>query len=164
MATYVNPLDLHRVVPTCIIYRFVQDSSHPEYLVLKRRPDEEPFSGRWEVAGGGLERKEYEFSPKATVDGWVDVVEKALRKEVTEETALVVGEFVYGGSFATIRAHDGIAVIGLRFSASYVSGEVKVSSEATEARWVTAKNLDPYNLIGSIADDIRRLDKKICRD
>lgn len=150
MAETVPLHDLHRIVATCLVYR------GRRYLIKKRHPDRQPFPGRWEVPGGGVEAKDYEGLPKGS-DGWENVLERVVRREVEEEVNIRVGRPAFIGDSFFVR-HDGIPVIVLRFAAPFESGEVALDDEATEYRWVTSAEIGSYEPIGSIVHDIRRLD------
>jgi 8-oxo-dGTP pyrophosphatase MutT (NUDIX family) len=153
MAEYVDDDDRHRVVVTCIIHK------GRRYLIKKRSLDGGgPYPGRWEVAGGGLDRADYATLPKTSDDGWENILDIVVRREVQEETGLVIGRLRFMGDFVFVREKDGIPVIGLRFAAHCVAGDVVLDREASEFRWIRANEVDRYDLIGSIADDIHRLD------
>ncbi len=154
MVKVVPVRDLHRVVVTCVVHRFNL------YLIKKRRPDREPFPGRWETPGGGLERADYEQLLDPLQDGMNGILEVVARREVLEETNLTIGHLRYLGSSCFIRS-DKVPVIVVRFAAPYVSGEVILDKEATEYRWISAHEAAPYNLIGSIAADIATLEQNL---
>ena len=157
MAQTVPSKDLHRIVTTCIVYA-------GRRYHLRKRTDEGPFPGRWEVAGGGVEPEDYQHLPKDTPDGWENVLDTVVRREVLEETGMVVGELRYMGNSIFVRPTDGIPVIVLRFAAPHVSGKPRLDDSATEQKWVTAQDVDAYKPIGSIARDIKRLDAQLAKE
>ncbi len=158
MAETVPQKDLHRIVTTCIIY-----DSERRYL-LRKRDVKGPFPNRWEVPGGGVELEDYTTLPRTRIDGWENVLDVVLRREVMEETGLEVGEVRYMGNSFFIRLMDDIPVCVLRFAAPHVFGEVVISEDATEYAWVTAEDIDSYNPIGSIATDIKKLDALLAQE
>ena len=158
MAEFIPQKDLHRIVTTCIVYR--DDGT---YLIKKRRPDREPFPGRWEVPGGGLEAKDYQMTVSENPDGWEDVLDDVVRREVSEEVGLVVGDLRYLGNSIFIRK-DGVPVLVLRYAAPYVSGVVTLDDEATEYAWIRASGAHDYGLIGSIPNDLQKLDQALALD
>lgn len=156
MVEKVAAQDLHRVVTTCVVYDKVKDL----YLIKKRRPDRMPFPGRWEVPGGGLEANDY-LRQERSDDGWEDILDSVVQREVLEEVGLQVGGLIYLGNSIFIRPNDGIPVVVLRFAALYTSGEVVLDSEATEYKWIRASEASSYDLIGSIAKDIQKVNMQI---
>lgn len=156
--------DMHRIVATCIIYkkprRFFE---RPLFLVKKRaETGGGPYPGKWECVGGGLERADYEARKWDNHDGWENVLPRfVVRREVLEEVGLEkIGPARFLGDFAFIRSDD-VPVIGLRYAAEYISGEVALDKEATAYVWITAYHVGDYDLIGTIASDIKRLDREL---
>lgn len=146
---------LHRVVGNCIIYR--EDKDGFKFLALKRHPNAKVYPGLWCVPGGGMDRTDYEHLPKTSPDGWESPVEIATRREILEESGLTVGELEYLSHFTFIRPDD-IPVVGFRFAAPYLSGEVVLDpTDATEHVWITAEKAASYDFLGTIAQDIQAL-------
>lgn len=156
MVQKVAHKDLHRVVMTCLIY-----NDKGRYFIMKRSPNLKVYPGKWTIPGGGLETDDYINEPQTSPDTWDRVVSYALRREVMEESGIVVGELEYHGSAAFIRP-DGIPVVILRFAGPYKSGEVKLDPEdSTEYAWVTAKEAESYDLLGNIPAEIKMMDKEL---
>jgi len=152
--------DLHRIVAACIVHR-IPTSGIPEYLVLKRRNDISVYPGLWTVPAGGLEREDYEHTVKTSPDGWENVLDATIRREVLEEGNVLIGELTRSDTFVFIRPDD-IPVFGMRYSAPYLSGEAKFEpTEATEIRWIRADELDGFSFLGSIPQEIRMLDERL---
>lgn len=142
--------DRYRPVVTSLVYRESDDS----YLILKRSEKLPVYPGMWTVPGGGLELEDYLDSPQTSRDGWDNVLEIALLREIREETGLTVKNVRYRGNTVFIRP-DKVPVIVLRHYAHYASGKVVLNpDDATEYRWVRPYELSQYDLIGNIPADI----------
>ncbi|MBM3272234.1 NUDIX domain-containing protein [Candidatus Kaiserbacteria bacterium] len=159
MVEHVADEDRPRVVATCIIYKWLYQV--PVYLITLRN-GKPPYADRWQIVGEGFELRK-DFPSSGAGDGCPGVAESVARRGVEEEVGLQVGRLHYLGSFGFIRPHDTVPVFGMRFVARRTAGIVKLDDESTEHRWVTADELHDYNLIGSIADDIRAVDRMLKR-
>jgi 8-oxo-dGTP pyrophosphatase MutT (NUDIX family) len=145
--------DLHRVVGTVIIHR------DGKYLITKRSDKLPVFPGLWTVPGGGLETDDYINLPPSFQDGqWYNALDVGLRRELIEEVNLEVGELSYLTNIAFIRP-DGKPCLVLSFFAPYKSGDIKLSAEDSEYKWVTADEAGKYKLIPGIDEEIRQVDK-----
>lgn len=159
MTETITHKDMHRVVMVCLIH-----NEKREYLIIKRSPKLKVYPGKWTIPGGGLETDDYVHTPQTSPDGWEHVVSTALRREISEEVAVEVGEFLYQGSVAFIRP-DNVPVVVLRFTAPYVRGEVVLDPEdSTEYAWVTAGKAKNYDLLGNILAEIEQFDKRLKDD
>ena len=154
----VSPRELHRVVPSVIIYKTDMDGIQ-KYLIAKRSPGLKVFPGKWHVPGGGLSMDDYDHLPSSTKNDtqWYYVIEEALRREVREEVGLEIGKPEYLLDVAFVRP-DGIPVIVLTYFASHVSGEVVKSEESVDFAWVTAKEAGDYDMIEGIASEIKMVE------
>ncbi len=158
MAQQVNVRDRHRIVSTCAVYRTRPDGRH-EYLIMKRSEALPVYPGLWTVPGGGLDRDDYETTPKTSPDGWEVPLEISTRRETKEETGVEVGPLEYISHFTFIRKKDDVPVFGVRFAAQYLSGEVTLDPEdSTESTWATVDEIGNYNFLGDIARELRELD------
>jgi 8-oxo-dGTP pyrophosphatase MutT (NUDIX family) len=145
---------LHYVAVTGII---VKDG---KYLITKRSEKEKNFPGLWTVPGGRLEQGDYINNPKDTGDSWYNVLEKVLAREVKEETGINVKNPHYLLSLAFIRS-DNIPVTVNSFYCDYDSGEVDLSEENIDYKWVSVEELKDYQLISGIREEIEMVDKAI---
>lgn len=94
-------------------------------LVLRRSPASKNNAGKWDFPGGKID-------PGETLDG-------ALMREILEETGLTVElERVVGSAQSELP--DRI-VAYLILQGRLANGHVRLSSEHTEARWVTLAEL-----------------------
>jgi 8-oxo-dGTP diphosphatase len=145
---------LHYVVVTGVV---VKDE---KYLIAKRSKKEAAFPGLWTVPGGKLRKGDYLNSPKDTSDHWYHVLEKLLKREIKEEVGLRVKNIRYLLSLAYTRS-DGLPSVILSFYCNYDSGKVKLSEELTDYTWVSVNELDQYNFVPGLREEIELTDKAI---
>ena len=108
----------------------------------------------WTVPGGKLETKDYLDLPKNTEFYWYNVLEQVLRREVSEEVGLEINNIEYITSLATVH-QDGNPSLVVSCLAKYVSGEVRLQEEETDAyKWVTIEEAKEYKLIDGIYDEL----------
>lgn len=139
---------LHEVAITAIVVR------DGKYLVVRRSQMKKRFPGMWTVPGGRLETDDYLALPKDTEHYWYNVLERALRREVKEESGLEIENIVYVTSLATVHA-DGAPSLVISCLADYVSGDVRLQEGETDAyAWVTLAEAKDYPLIDGIADEL----------
>jgi 8-oxo-dGTP diphosphatase len=147
-----DPNKAHYIAVTGII---VKDG---KFLITKRAPAEKAFPNKWTVPGGKIEVNEYRSRPKDTSAHWYNVLEQALRREIKEETSLSVKNIRYLTSLAFERP-DNIPVVVISLYADPVEGEIKLSKELTEYKWVTLEEARDYELIEGIYEELEMLDK-----
>lgn len=147
-----DPNKAHYIAVTGII---VKDN---KFLITKRAPTEKAFPNQWTVPGGKLELNDYKSRPKDTNIHWYNVLEKALRREVLEETGLKIKNIKYLTSLVFERT-DKIPVVVISLYADPVEGEIKLSKELTEYKWVSLKEAKNYNLIEGIYEEFVMLDR-----
>jgi 8-oxo-dGTP pyrophosphatase MutT (NUDIX family) len=144
---------LHEVVITAII---VKDG---RYLITRRALTKKRFPGMWTVPGGRLDTEDYLALPKDTEHYWYNVLERALRREVQEETGIEIEHIVYVTSLATVHA-DGAPSLVISCLADYVSGEVKLQEgETDQAVWVNLEEAKDYQLLDGIYEELVMADK-----
>ncbi len=147
MSDPTNPF-LHEVVITTII---VRDS---KYLITRRAATKRRFPGMWTVPGGRLETSDYINLPKQTEFYWYNVLEQVAKREIAEEVGLEIANIRYVTSLATVHA-DGSPSLVISCIADYVSGDVKLQLEETDAaEWVSLEEAKAYALIDGIYDEL----------
>jgi len=107
-------------------------------LLLRRSRTVEHAPGRWDVASGRLEAGE---TPK-----------DAARREAAEETGLSVDILEPLDTFFFRRGPARDEAIGITFCSGNARGEVTLSAEHDEARWVALDELGGYE----VAPGLRR--------
>ena len=138
---------LHEIAVTAII---VKDG---KYLVTHRCNPNKKFYDMWTVPGGRLEVADYERFSKDTSVHWYNIVEKVLRREISEEVGLEIENVDYLTSIAMIVGKHPSLI--LSFIADYKSGEVVLQEdELDKAEWVTLEEAKEYNLIEGIYDEL----------
>lgn len=93
-----------------------------EVLVLRRSDTDERRPGQWDLPGGHVE--------------YGESFEVALRREVTEETGLDIGDTEPRLVYASSAAFDEVSVTWLFFVAKSPETDVLVSPEHDEYKWV----------------------------
>ncbi len=156
--------ELHRIATTGIIWRL--DADARRYLITKRAPHKKVWPGKWTVPGGGLEVNDY-INVGATYQNsespqWYNVLERALLREIKEETGVEVDDINLLQDVAFIRP-DGIAVVVFSFYCRYVGGEVVLDEDATEHAWVTAKEAQGYEFIQGIEKEIMSAEERLLK-
>lgn len=146
---------LHEIVITAII------AKDGKFLITRRAPNKKRFPGMWTVPGGKLETNDYLKLEKDTEHYWYNVLERALQREVKEETALNIKNIEYLTSLATIHS-DGTPSLVISCSADYAEGEVKLQEEEEDQyAWVSLEEAKNYKLIDGIYDELVMADKKL---
>jgi len=161
--------ELHRVSSTAIIHKDYNPptaSSHSpkgerapgKYLLLQRNLNKKVFPGKWTVPGGKLETDDYLNLPKTTSDHWYFAIDRALRREIMEETSLEVGKLKYLLDLTFLHP-DGVPGIILSFYCDYKSGDVKLDEDNIDFAWVTYGEAKNYDLVEGLLEEIEMVDK-----
>ena len=108
-------------------------------LIVKRSASDDHKPELWETVGGGVEAG---VSPQA-----------ALEREVIEEVGLEVKVKEPFNVFDFIK-DNGDKKIGLTFICDYLSGEVKLSHEHSDFKWINPFDFSKFNSIKSLYDEI----------
>ncbi len=145
---------IHYVVTTGIV---IKDG---RYLITKRSENEKAFPGLWTVPGGKLTKDDYINEPKHTADHWYNVLENDLKREVKEETGLDIKNIRYLTSLVYIRS-DNIPTLIISLYCDYALGEVELSDELVEYAWIKADELDRYQFVPGLKEEIELVDKEL---
>ena len=105
-----------------------------KYLVLRRSDKNLTNKGRWQFPEGKVRIGE-------------DLL-KALRREVSEETSMMVTSANLIGIHSSFfrQAHDMIRLFRSVFRCK-VAGKIKLSDEHTEYKWVSKKEMESLNVL-----------------
>jgi 8-oxo-dGTP diphosphatase len=119
-----------RLIQKCIIVR-----DDGKILSLKRAADDHSRGGNWDLPGGGYEQGE--------------LVIDAIKREVMEEVGLVVGDLtpVFFTNHMGVEEgfFQGDTVFATCYASSDWEGEIVLSSEHTEYKWITPEEFKTYN-------------------
>ncbi|HZZ99137.1 MAG TPA: NUDIX domain-containing protein [Candidatus Paceibacterota bacterium] len=138
---------LFKIVITAIVV------NRGKYLVLQRAEWEKKFPLRWTVPGGKLSTEDYVREKKDTPDYWYNVLEKALRREVTEEAGVKIKNIRYVTSLADARPDMDPSLV-ISCLADYAGGKVELDQSMVDHRWVTLKEAKKVDLIEGIYEEL----------
>ncbi|MDP2648171.1 MAG: NUDIX domain-containing protein [Candidatus Yanofskybacteria bacterium] len=142
---------LFKVVITAIV---VKDE---KYLVLQRSPKEDKFPLRWTVPGGKLTTKDYTSRKKDTPHYWYNVLEFALRREVSEEAGIRIKNIRYVTSLADASKDKDPSLV-ISCLADYAGGKLRIDDSMVDYRWVTLKEAKKVDLIEGIYEELAMAD------
>lgn len=117
-------------------------------LVLKRSDQDDHKPGVWETPGGGID---HEQAPQ-----------EALMREILEETGLSVTVKEPFNVF-TFRKDTGEFKVGITFLCDLEVGEVTLSHEHSEYRWIDAKEFAALESVPSLHEEIATYATKYAR-
>jgi len=128
-------------------------------LIVKRSASEKNYPNRWILPGGKLTADDY-INTKANDDGlWYYVIEKALKRELKEETNLDTANVEYLVDMAFVRG-DGIPTLIIACTCDFISGSVVLPPELTDHAWVNLEEARNYDLIDGVYDELKLAFKK----
>jgi len=102
-------------------------------LVLRRRTSSRVFPGMWDLPGGKIEFGEQ--------------FRDTVIREVAEETGLTVepsGQPKYG--WTGIVRDLGVQYLGYLFVTKYIGGNITLSPEHTDYKWITCADVEQLNM------------------
>lgn len=108
-------------------------------LVIKRSAKEDVFENLWDIPGG---RMNFGESPH-----------EALIREIYEETGIKVNISTPFTVWSFMASED-LQVIGITMLANYVSGDVQLSEEHTEYKWIEPLEFEKLNANSSLKKEI----------
>lgn len=104
--------------PAVTAFAFIEDGGR--YLALRRA--HEPLVGTWDLPGGFIEAGEYP--------------DDAIRREITEETALEVADLTVFGAWTGQYGDGGKWTVDIAYHCTRAGGEFVMSPEKSEAAWL----------------------------
>ena len=142
-----------------IVVTVIPINKEGKFLICKRANWEKAFPGMWTVPGGKMEVLDYALREKDTKHHWYNVFEDVGKREVLEETGLIVDNLDYVTSMVYIRPDKVPCVIVSLFAEC--AGEVKLCNALTEYAWVDLEESKNYEIIDGLYEEFEILDKKI---
>lgn len=112
-------------------------------LLLKRSADKAHLPGYWDPCSGRMERGE--------------TPEQAVIREAFEETGLTVEPLGVLDTFHFFYGPEREEFVGMTFLCRPEDGEVTLSTEHTEARWVKLSEVDGYDMADGLQDVLKAL-------
>ena len=110
-------------------------------LIVKRSNQEDHRPGIWETVGGRMDNAE---SP-----------EIELKREISEEVGLIVDVKHPFNIFSFVR-DTGEFVVGITYICKYISGEVLLSHEHTDYKWITPASFADLESVDSLSQEIMK--------
>lgn len=148
-----KPGKLFYFVATGVLYR------DGKCLLLQRSKQETAHGGKWGPVGGKLEHQDLLHNEPTRMNGdvvdWEHMVEDLVRREAKEECGLEVYDFRYLDS-VVFRRPDAVPVVCAKFAARAKPGEVTFPAEFDAAAWVDATNVDSYDCILGVPDEVKK--------
>jgi mutator protein MutT len=114
-------------------------------LVVKRASHDDHKPGMWETVGGGVDEGE--------------IPQKALEREIMEEAGIKVSIKEPFNVFSFTK-DNGESKIGITFLCDYESGDVVLSDEHTEYRWIESVEFSSMESVPSLHNEINDYIKK----
>ncbi|MBS3133696.1 NUDIX domain-containing protein [Candidatus Woesearchaeota archaeon] len=144
----VKDKKLHYIAITGKIFRH-----DGRVLIVKRSPNEKNYPNRWILPGGKLTADDY-INLKPNSDGlWYNVIEKALRREIKEETNIDIDNIEYLIDMAFIRS-DGIPTLIIACTCRLISGEIRLCRELIDYVWVNLEEAKDFDLIEGVYEEL----------
>lgn len=120
-----------------------------EILILKRNNSDSFSPGIWETVGGGMAN---DVSPQ-----------EALKREIKEETGIDVKINEPFNVFTFIN-DQGETKIGITFLCDYLSGEIVLSKEHSEYKWIKPSLFKKFESILALQNEISSYSNKFTSD
>ncbi len=128
-----------------VAFKAIIRNNNNKILVIKRSAKEEVFEKLWDIPGGRM--------------NFGEMPVEALTREIKEETGLTVN-ILNPFTVWSFMAQDDLQVIGITMLADYVSGEVTLSEEHTEYKWIDPKEFAELDANGNLKKEIAKYAKQ----
>lgn len=110
-------------------------------LILKRSCDEDCFKEEWDIPGGGMKFGKFP--------------EESLNREIREETGIEADIIKPLRVWTFFKNNNQTQVVGITLLCKYKSGEVKLSAEHTDFKWIKPEEIEKYNIHEGIKKDVK---------
>lgn len=149
------------VVVTCVVL-WKEQNGVTRALILKRSAEEQEGPGLWTIPGGKVRDVDL-GEPKETSSHriWRGVLERALVREVYEETGISVEPEHFfplkeGDSF--FERKDGTpTLVTTHYVFFWNKPDVRLDKDATGYLWASEEELEKYLFIGGVRGDIKKV-------
>lgn len=131
---FIEPIDVATAV--------VRKKGTEKYLLAKRTKETDIQPGKWNFPGGKIEKKDSKPSGAA-------------QRELFEETEIEEQPVRTGESFMVNTVDGKFRVHPVLFK---TEEEPELNSEHTEYRWIKSEQLDEFQTVKGLKQDLRRLD------
>ena len=131
---FIEPIDVATAV--------VRKKGTEKYLLAKRTKETDIQPGKWNFPGGKIEKKDSKPSGAA-------------QRELFEETEIEEQPVRTGESFMVNTVDGKFRVHPVLFK---TEEEPELNSEHTEHRWIKSEQLDEFQTVKGLKQDLRRLD------
>ena len=108
-------------------------------LIMKRSMKEDHAQGSWDIPGGKIDFGENPID--------------CLNREVMEESGLEV-EIIKLMRVWSFLKNPQTQIIGITMLCKYKSGEVKLSEEHTDFKWIEPKEINDYDALYGVKKDV----------
>ncbi|MBI4116729.1 NUDIX domain-containing protein [Candidatus Pacearchaeota archaeon] len=151
-------------VANVVVYR----ESDGRCLILKRDEREKVHPGKYAVPGGKLEWRDLDINNPTRMNGEVidfeNSVEDLLKREAMEEAGIEIQDGLFYINSVVFVRPDGVPVVLVKFAAKYKSGEVVLEEKGfTDYAWVNGEEIENYDCIDGIEEEIRKTIKLFSR-
>ncbi|KKP94807.1 MAG: Hydrolase, NUDIX family [Candidatus Moranbacteria bacterium GW2011_GWD2_36_12] len=114
-------------------------------LIVKRAESDNHRPNNWETVGGGIDENE--------------TPHEALMREVMEEAGLDV-KIVEPFNVFSFKKDDGEIKIGITFLCDWINGEVVLSEEHSEHKWIEPDEFANFESVPSLHEEIKKYSEK----
>ncbi len=127
--------------PTFVVVVSLAILREDRVLIMKRAATKDHAPGEWELPSGRIERGE---SPN-----------QAALREAKDETGFNVEVVTPVDTYNFLRGAERTESVGITFLCNWLEGELVLSDEHDDARWVSIEDAEEYGLPGEISIAVR---------
>ena len=149
------PENSYEIVITAIIVK------EGKYLITRRCAKKRKWPLMWTVPGGHLEADDYMPFPKDTVNAWYNILERAVKREVREETGIEIKNIDYLTSIVAQYGENPPSSLIISLIADYDFGTISLQEEESDSfEWVSLEEAKKFDLIDGIYDELVMAENK----
>ena len=110
-------------------------------LIIHRTDKEDCFKDEWDIPGGGIK--------------FGETPEESIKREIMEESCLEVDIIRPLRIWTFFKNNNQTQVVGVTLLCKYISGNVKLSDEHNDFKWIDPSDIDNYKIHEGIKKDVR---------